>query len=63
MPRWRRFQCQGSYTHQPPTFPFAVRMTATGFGTGIDKENGQNEVWLPLWNRSSSYSELRAPPL
>ncbi len=41
-----------------PAFPFAVRMTATGFGSGVDKEQGQNEIWLPLWHRSLSYREL-----
>jgi CRISPR-associated protein Csx17 len=41
-----------------PAFPFAVRMTATGFGSGVDKEQGQNEIWMPLWHRSLSYSEL-----
>jgi CRISPR-associated protein Csx17 len=41
-----------------PAFPFSVRMTATGFGSGVDKEQGQNEIWLPLWHRSLSYREL-----
>lgn len=41
-----------------PAFPFTVRMTATGFGSGVDTEQGQNEIWLPLWHRPLSYREL-----
>ena len=41
-----------------PSFPFAVRMTATGFGSGVDKEQGQNEIWVPLWHRPLLYREL-----
>src|SRR5207302_9647873 len=41
-----------------PAFPFAVRMTATGFGSGVDKEQGQNEIWMPLWHRPLLYREL-----
>ena len=41
-----------------PAFPFAVRMTATGFGSGADTEQGQNEIWLPLWRSSASYREI-----
>ncbi|WP_020476146.1 type I-G CRISPR-associated protein Cas8g1/Csx17 [Zavarzinella formosa] len=40
------------------SFPFAVRMTATGFGSGVDKEQGQNEIWLPLWDGQLSFREL-----
>jgi CRISPR-associated protein Csx17 len=49
---------QGVATGQASVFPFAVRMTAVGFGSGVDKEYGQNEVWLPIWDRSLSIGEL-----
>jgi CRISPR-associated protein Csx17 len=45
-------------TRRSSAFPFAVRMTATGFGSGVDKEQGQNEIWMPLWHRALSFPEL-----
>ncbi len=50
---------QGTQAGRAPVFPFSVRMTATGFGSGSDQENGQNEIWLPLWNRLAGYAELQ----
>ncbi len=41
-----------------PAFPFSVRLVSTGYGTSVAKESGQYEVWLPLWERLVSLTEL-----
>jgi CRISPR-associated protein Csx17 len=41
-----------------PAFPFSVRMVPTGYGTSVAKESGQHVVWLPLWERLVSFTEL-----
>src|SRR5207244_1399946 len=40
-------------------FPFSVSLSASGYGTAVDKEADQWEIWLPLWERWISLSELR----
>jgi CRISPR-associated protein Csx17 len=41
-------------------FPFTVSASAAGYGTAVRKEEGQREIWLPLWRRPAVLSELRA---
>jgi CRISPR-associated protein Csx17 len=41
-------------------FPFTVSLSAAGYGTAARKEEGQREIWLPLWIRPASFAELRA---
>ncbi len=40
-------------------FPFAVSMSPVGYGTAVDKESAQREIWFPVWNRWFSYGEMR----
>lgn len=40
-------------------YPFTVRSSAVGGGTGGDDEkNARAEIWLPLWSRPASLGEL-----
>ncbi len=50
----------GSQRRTTPSFPFLVRMSATGsdFGSAIAEEYSQYEVWLPLWPRPASLAEV-----
>lgn len=38
--------------------PFTVNATAAGYGSAVDGESGRAELWLPLWNRWTTLSEL-----
>lgn len=38
--------------------PFTVRATGAGFGSAVPGESGRAELWLPLWDRFASLSEL-----
>ncbi len=40
------------------SFPFTVRNSTVGYGTAIIGEKIRAELWLPLWSRLSSYSEI-----
>jgi CRISPR-associated protein Csx17 len=42
-------------------FPFTVRAVAAGFDTPASKDEAESrgELWLPLWNRPTTASELR----
>lgn len=40
-------------------FPFAARLTPVGYGALTYGESGGNEIWLPLWERSMRFDELR----
>jgi CRISPR-associated protein Csx17 len=40
------------------SFPFTVRNSSVGYGTAIVGENVRAELWLPLWSRLSSYTEI-----
>jgi CRISPR-associated protein Csx17 len=44
------------------SLPFTVRATAAGYGSaaGADEADARAEMWLPLWSRPASLSELRA---
>ncbi len=33
-----------------PTFPFALRTVAGGYGTASEEEQTRGEVWLPIWD-------------
>jgi CRISPR-associated protein Csx17 len=50
----------GSQSLASSSFPFLIRMSAAGsdFGSATNKEYGQHEVWLPLWNRASTFNEV-----
>ncbi|MGH9630782.1 MAG: type I-G CRISPR-associated protein Cas8g1/Csx17, partial [Bryobacteraceae bacterium] len=39
-------------------FPFSVTLSAAGYGTAVDKESGQREIWFPVWNRPLNLPEL-----
>lgn len=43
------------------SFPFTVRMTGGGAGSASssDESDSRNEIWMPLWNRFASISELK----
>lgn len=43
------------------SFPFAVRVSAAGSASVVDQEaaTGRGELWLPVWERSASYAEVR----
>jgi CRISPR-associated protein Csx17 len=49
---------QGASRSDASAFPFSARMVPTGYGTSVAKEAGQNEIWLPLWERSMRLDEL-----
>jgi CRISPR-associated protein Csx17 len=38
--------------------PFTVHPTATGYGSAVTGEKGRAELWLPLWCRWASCSEV-----
>lgn len=38
--------------------PFTVYATAAGYGSAVSGESGRAEVWLPIWNRWSTYREI-----
>jgi CRISPR-associated protein Csx17 len=40
------------------SFPFTVQKSVVGYGTAVDGENVRAELWLPLWSRSSAYTEI-----
>lgn len=42
------------------SFPFTVRMTGAGSGAGNQKDeaNSRNEIWLPVWNKATSFDEV-----
>ncbi len=40
------------------SFPFTVRNSSIGYGTAISGEKVRAEIWLPLWYRLCSYSEV-----
>jgi len=40
------------------SFPFSVTLAAAGYGTAVDKEAGQREIWLPVWRRPVGIAEL-----
>ncbi|WP_064021782.1 type I-U CRISPR-associated protein Csx17 [Methylomonas sp. DH-1] len=42
------------------SFPFTVRMTGAGSGAGNQKDesNSRNEIWLPIWNKLTSFEEI-----
>lgn len=44
------------------SFPFTVRSSGVGYGSAArdDEESARHEMWLPLWSRPASYTELRA---
>lgn len=52
----------GSHSVEAPSFPYLIRMTAAGseFGSAALKEYGQNEVWLPMWERPATLGEVAA---
>jgi CRISPR-associated protein Csx17 len=53
----RRF---GTNQRDKAAFPFTVRAATVGYASGADREesNSRGEIWLPLWETSSSLSEL-----
>jgi CRISPR-associated protein Csx17 len=54
----RRF---GAIGDSRPSFPFTARSIASGFDSAAtrDEAESRGELWLPLWTRSTSTSELR----
>lgn len=40
-------------------FPFAVSLSAAGYGTAVPQEENQTEIWFPVWSRFAGYGELR----
>jgi CRISPR-associated protein Csx17 len=40
--------------------PFTSRPTAAGYGSALAGEQGRAEMWLPLWDRWTSLTELSA---
>ncbi len=42
-----------------PTFPFALRAIAGGYGSASDEERPRGEVWLPVWDGHASLASLR----
>lgn len=55
----RRFGAFGD--SRGPSFPFTVRSIASGFDSAATKDEAESrgELWLPLWIRPTSTSELR----
>lgn len=43
-------------------YPFCVRQTGVGYvsASRSDESNSRSEMWMPLWSRESSLSEVRA---
>lgn len=39
-------------------FPFTVSNSNIGYGTAVNGEKTRAEIWLPLWSRMSSYTEI-----
>jgi CRISPR-associated protein Csx17 len=44
------------------SYPFCVRSAGIGYGSAASSDEGscRAEIWLPLWSRSCTYSELQA---
>lgn len=40
------------------SFPFTAKNSTVGYGTAVIGEKIRAELWLPLWSRPSSYSEI-----
>jgi CRISPR-associated protein Csx17 len=40
------------------SFPFSVTLAAAGYGTAVEKEAGQREIWFPVWRGFLGVSEL-----
>jgi CRISPR-associated protein Csx17 len=53
----RRF---GTNQRDKAAFPFTVRPATVGYASGTDFEesNRRGEIWLPLWDTPTSFSEL-----
>ncbi len=47
--------------HDRAAFPFTVRPSAVGYGSEAGREEGdaRGEIWLPVWHRPASLSEIR----
>ena len=39
-------------------FPFTVSNSNVGYGTAVGSEKTRAEIWVPLWSRLSSYTEI-----
>lgn len=39
-------------------FPFQVRLTSTRLDSSTDKETSGREIWLPIWEKWATYSEV-----
>ncbi len=39
-------------------FPFQVRLTSTRLDSSTDKETSGREIWLPIWEKRATYSEI-----
>lgn len=39
-------------------FPFQVRLTSTRLDSSTDKETSGREIWLPIWEKRATYSEV-----
>lgn len=42
------------------SYPFTVRPTRAGYSSISEGENLRGEMWLPLWSRPASYTEINA---
>lgn len=44
------------------SYPFSVRASGVGYGSAADSDekSGRAEIWVPLWSRQTSTSELAA---
>jgi CRISPR-associated protein Csx17 len=40
------------------SYPFTVDSSFSGFGSSVDSEDSRGEIWLPLWFKATSFSEL-----
>jgi CRISPR-associated protein Csx17 len=51
----RRFEAGGRANLAAP---FTFRATSAGYGSAVGGEKGKAELWLPLWSRPASLSEI-----
>ena len=39
-------------------FPFSTDISSTGYATASDEEDSRGEIWVPVWRKPTTYSEL-----